>query len=79
MLHTLQDVPYYSYPHLITKVMHWKSVFKYLHLSFKATETYGIVHFFAMSIYVIYVTEFATYNKQLGLKSHFYLSSILDK
>ena len=36
---------------------------KYLHLSFKATETDDVVHFFVMSIYVIYVTEFAMYNK----------------
>ena len=36
---------------------------KYLHVSFKATETDEVVHFFVMSIYVIYVTEFATYKK----------------
>ena len=29
----------------------------------KTTETDDVVHFFGMSIYVIYVTEFATYNK----------------
>ena len=36
---------------------------KYLHLSLKATETDDVVHFFVMSIYVIYVTELETYNK----------------
>ena len=30
---------------------------KNLHLSFKATETDDVVHFFVMSIHVIYVTE----------------------
>ena len=43
--------------------MHWNLSSKYLHLSFKATETDDVVHFFVMSIYVINVTEFATYNK----------------
>ena len=36
---------------------------KYLHLSFKATETGDVVHFFVMSINVINVTEFAKDNK----------------
>ena len=58
LLHTLQDVPYYSYPHKITKVMHWKYVFKIFALKFKKkTETDDVVHFFIMSIYVIYQRE----------------------
>ena len=30
-------------------------------LSFKATETNDVVYFYVISIYVIYVTKFATY------------------